>query len=433
MIPGLEESRINGVVSLAISSLNVLNHQQNAEENEDDGETSEDSSESESRSKRAAMSPPRTLGRNTVVSPLRMGSPSTNLFLDRGVSPPRRGSVQSRASNRRGSMATCEPLADFRALSHFRKTIAKKYGSSKAIIAFSVFLGGFDRKILVRPLFATTIPPPVVISAKKPSEIRNASQNGKEVVSRTEKRQHVSSEEDAEARIEVSRLPLWAMTLKEQGSSESLPDCNIADQKVDDSSSVPSFSLFHHPYFQSSSLPERSPLLIGRPTSDKQPLSARSKNSLKVRGDWEKPLKSSKGEIIDQPVTFHSRIKSSGYGVADVSGNRWKQKKQLNASNQHRSKSAPRQSNVTDRTTVASRLRTYPRDCGPLTQLQEYNNYPPPVTTICQGPILKLSFSNDGTMIGLISANNDVGTLRTPLGKYRGDGIFLFSLILDWM
>lgn len=208
------------------------------------------------------------------------------------------------------------------------------------------------------------------------------------------------------------------MTLKEQGSSESLPDSNMLKPRVDETATMPSFSLFHHPYFQASSLPEQSPLLSGHSTNEKQPLSARSKNS-KLRGDWEKPLKSSKGEIIDQPVTFHSRIKSSGYGVADASGNRWKQKKQ---SNQYRSKSAPRPSVVTDRTTVASRLRMYPRDCGPLTQLQEYNNYPPTVSTIRQSPILRLNFSSDGTMIGLVSASNDVGTLRTPLGKYRGDG-----------
>jgi hypothetical protein len=39
---------------------------------------------------------------------------------------------------------------------------------------------------------------------------------------------------------------------------------------------------------------------------------------------------------------------------------------------------------------------------------------------------MKLNFSGDGTMIGVVSAGNDVGTLRTPLGKYKGDGMLVF-------
>jgi hypothetical protein len=198
------------------------------------------------------------------------------------------------------------------------------------------------------------------------------------------------------------------------------------------------FSFFHQPFFHPSSLSDRSPLastnINETMKQQPQPQTSRSKTPTKVRGNWERPMKSNKGEIIDQPVTFHSRIKSSGYGVADVAGNRWKQKKQINtttssSSSQYRSKSAPRNSTTTDRTTIASRLRMYPRDCGPLTQIQEYNNYPPPVSNIHQVPIMKLNFSGDGTMIGVVSAGNDVGTLRTPLGKYKGDGMCLLLLL----
>jgi hypothetical protein len=202
------------------------------------------------------------------------------------------------------------------------------------------------------------------------------------------------------------------------------------------------FSFFHQRFFQPSLLTDHSPLTStntgngeggNRQQQQQQPQTSRSKTPTKVqiRGNWERPVRSNKGEIIDQPVTFHSRIKSSGYGVADVSGNRWKQKKQINAtssSSSYRSKSAPRNhhSGTTDRTTIASRLRMYPRDCGPLIQIQEYNNYPPPVSNIHQVPIMKLNFSGDGTMIGVVSAGNDVGTLRTPLGKYKGDGMLVF-------
>lgn len=149
--------RINGVVSSAVSCLNVLNHCQTEEPTEidDDDDTSDDSNTSERRSKRV-MSPPRALEQQTVRSPLRMGSPPKNLLSERNLSPLRRGSVQSR----RGSLTSFDPLANFKALSHFRKAMAKKHGSLKTVFASSVFLGGFDRKILVRPLFTTTIPPP---------------------------------------------------------------------------------------------------------------------------------------------------------------------------------------------------------------------------------------------------------------------------------
>jgi hypothetical protein len=229
----------------------------------------------------------------------------------------------------------------------------------------------------------------------------------------------------------VARLPLWALTLKEQGSKESLPDqTNLESKSVDpdaDSVDLTPCSFFHQPYYQPDSLPDRSPLAATLPEPTKpQALTSRSKTPTKLKGGgWERPMKSNKGEIIDQPVTFHSRIKSSGYGVADVATNRWKQKRQGESvtSKPSRSKSAPRNTGVTDRTTLASRLRMYPRDCGPLTQHQEYNNFPPPVSNIRQVPIMKLNFSGDGMMIGVVSAGNDVGTLRTPLGKYKGDGL----------
>jgi hypothetical protein len=320
-----------------------------------------------------------------------------------------------------------------------------KHGSTKEIFAFSVFLGGFDRKILVRPIFIETcFSMKATNSPKKQTGLVKGLPMSQMTTINKEQNDEMLAAENQQARGEVARLPLWALTLKEQGSKDSLPDRPPLERKIVESLPIElaPCSFFHQPFYQPDSLPDRSPLAITlpEPPLKSQPLTSRSKTPTKLRGGgWERPMKSTKGEIIDQPVTFHSRIKSSGYGVADVASNRWKQKRQgesttsaSSSSKPYRSKSAPRNTTgVTDRTTLASRLRMYPRECGSLTQHQEYNNFPPPVSSIRQVPIMRLNFSGDGMMIGVVSAGNDVGTLRTPLGKYKGDGTASFLLSLS--
>ena len=50
--------------------------------------------------------------------------------------------------------------------------------------------------------------------------------------------------------------------------------------------------------------------------------------SYQSRGSWETPVKSKSGKILDQAVTFHNRIKSSGYGQPDAF-EKWKLKQQV--------------------------------------------------------------------------------------------------------
>ena len=117
-------------------------------------------------------------------------------------------------------------------------------------------------------------------------------------------------------------------------------------------------------------------------------------------------------------------MKSSGYGKADVQNNRWKQTKQGGSSGAAlRSKSAPRASRGTDRTTVGSRLRVYPKDCGYLCVHQPFNDYPPKVSNIPLVPNLNIRFKEDGSLIGLVSGGNSVGTLKTPISRYKGEGV----------
>jgi hypothetical protein len=43
---------------------------------------------------------------------------------------------------------------------------------------------------------------------------------------------------------------------------------------------------------------------------------------------WEAPGRTKTGKLVDQPVTFHTRIKSSGYGQPDEF-TKWRQKQQV--------------------------------------------------------------------------------------------------------
>ena len=56
--------------------------------------------------------------------------------------------------------------------------------------------------------------------------------------------------------------------------------------------------------------------------------SAQSSKKPSRGGSWETPVKSKSGKIIDQAVTFHNRIKSSGYGQPDAF-EKWKLKQQV--------------------------------------------------------------------------------------------------------
>jgi hypothetical protein len=173
------------VISSGISCLNVLSQhvssQEGNEDNEDDDESSDDSTgeDHKRRGSRVAsplMSPTKTMIGKTLVSPLRMGSPGRDSVAatDRSsfLSPMRRGSVQSRNSLRRGSRTQpAQLLADYRALTNLRKTLANKFGSLTTVFAFSVLLGGFDRKLMIRPILTATIPP-VASATASPSKQR---------------------------------------------------------------------------------------------------------------------------------------------------------------------------------------------------------------------------------------------------------------------
>lgn len=149
------------MISSAISCLNVLNRRDDASEKDvDEDDYSSDDSAAEEKSKRGAslLSPTKSMIRKTLVSPLKMGSPGRDSMTDRSLSPMRRGSVQSRNSLRGARTQPGQILADYRALVNLRKMLTNKFGTLSTVFAFSVLLGGFERKLMIRPVLTATIP-----------------------------------------------------------------------------------------------------------------------------------------------------------------------------------------------------------------------------------------------------------------------------------
>lgn len=162
-----------GIVSSAISSLNVLSYKFRSLYNINDGDDNKnnDGNESDGSSitsidpneNRDFQSPPKSAKRNSVTSNTNFsnlpGSPYSQFNRNeqqQSISPTRRESITG-GSNRRGSLASAvykppQILANYKNLSDLRKQLKNKYGSDVLISAFSVTLGGFDRKIFIRPI-----------------------------------------------------------------------------------------------------------------------------------------------------------------------------------------------------------------------------------------------------------------------------------------
>jgi hypothetical protein len=246
------------------------------------------------------------------------------------------------------------------------------------------------------------------------------------------------------ARKEVSRLPRWAM--RENDSNDSLVPidkrdkggvCGDYDDRTcsdvgggggDDTGPLTLFANSRLPFPENSPLRSLSskhatpPLTTGRYQDSSRSEVCKGRGRITGgRGDWEQPGKTKQGGLVDLPVTFHCRVKSSGYGKPDVQHNRWKQTR--HPGGPQRSKSAPRSTKTSDRTTVASRIRMYPKDCGPLNKHQPYNDYPPKVSNIPLVPHMNIKFTEDGSLLGVVSGGNTVGTLKTPISRYKGEGL----------
>ena len=185
-----------------------------------------------------------------------------------------------------------------------------------------------------------------------------------------------------------------------------------------------------------------------------------SRTAAKGRGggsSWETPkINKATGAVRDLPVTFHDRIKSSGYGQnipkpqsfaakakhkrsvstkgtgAEVYSERTAASVQKESNPGLRSLSAPRGRAGTSKPAApAGRLiRAYPMDCLPCLNHQSQNDFPQRILSgkgvkgECRavGPIHNIQFSEDGAWLGLVSQDSAVETLKTPIGRHSGGG-----------
>lgn len=167
------------------------------------------------------------------------------------------------------------------------------------------------------------------------------------------------------------------------------------------------------------------------------PVAPLRRASSAAANNWETPKKDKQGKLMDQPITFQRKIKSSGYGqIPQDSYERKKffqqqeaQKKQAAATKAlQRSLSAPRGGGGRSSTTGAAdgtgsmmaprgaHIRSYPLDCLPMQAHQPEND----ITT--SFPVHSITFSEDGSLLGVATADSAVITVRLPASRYGREG-----------
>lgn len=165
-------------------------------------------------------------------------------------------------------------------------------------------------------------------------------------------------------------------------------------------------------------------------TSSGGVLKSDSSNSAKSRsrGDWEAPRRNSAGQIVDQPVTFHKNIRSSGYGQNSKQPPRRYSgvaSKVANGSGV-RSTSAPRMASAQSKLPAGGhKIRMYPMDCEMMNLYQAHLDYPERVSEKANGamsvnsPIYHMDFCADGSRLALACHNHTIVTLKLPKNNQR--------------
>ncbi|GFR52879.1 hypothetical protein Agub_g15511, partial [Astrephomene gubernaculifera] len=118
--------------------------------------------------------------------------------------------------------------------------------------------------------------------------------------------------------------------------------------------------------------------------------------------------------VRNQPVTFHAKVKSSGYGFVHPTT-------QLGR--------APPPPVKVGRSAAASSVgrqllesRQYPADCGPLTTHQSRNSLPGGEAVHPGGAIVRIAFSSDASRLLTASVGRSARVLKLPLSRWAGEG-----------
>ena len=128
---------------------------------------------------------------------------------------------------------------------------------------------------------------------------------------------------------------------------------------------------------------------------------------------WEAPAKGKRGELLDLPVTFHSRVRSSNYGQPDTFS-KWKAAKKKSA--QLKARASQSQAGAED---AGKRLRIYPV-CGPPLLHDRQLDWPHSSSvvdsSICN-PIRSLCYSKDGSSLGIVTSDSTVVVAKVSPGS----------------
>ena len=188
---------------------------------------------------------------------------------------------------------------------------------------------------------------------------------------------------------------------------------------------APFLSLFPSP--MASPLPPDSALRVALGASKKaSPPKKPIGTHLMGRGQWEQPLvDKDTGKVMDQPVTFHNRIKSSGYGTVNMgrqgsSSSSWTKSSQSSlAFNQQKAKKKQQAGGAPMR-----HAQEYPLQCGPLVVHQPLNDVSiaeaqagaaPPIGP----PIVALAYHGSASQLAVATVDHVVKTVKLPVSKYK--------------
>ncbi|GMF25681.1 unnamed protein product [Phytophthora lilii] len=125
-----------------------------------------------------------------------------------------------------------------------------------------------------------------------------------------------------------------------------------------------------------------------------------------------------KAKSFDKPVTFHTRIKSSGYGSSTPFGSKRTPPKPPAVS--RKSISNSRVKGTKELPSGKSYLKEYPTNCGLLQHYQPKHSLPS--KTLHQGAILHLEYSNDAKWLATGGNDRVAQVCKLPFSRFGGDG-----------
>lgn len=129
-----------------------------------------------------------------------------------------------------------------------------------------------------------------------------------------------------------------------------------------------------------------------------------------------------KKSALDKPITFRTRIKSSGYGATPSPVTFAGKRRVPAAKDKRRNGSGAQQtpSSASPGAAIDAYLKEYPTSCGLLSRFQEKHALPP--RTLHQGAILSLEFSHDAKWLATSGNDKVAQVCKLPFSRFGGEG-----------